>query len=88
MKIYYDKEVDVVYIRLSDREPDGAVEILEGVNLDTTEDGKIVGIEILDASKKMDLRTIFNYSLAIAEKDFPEIFSDKPLQSAEEGASC
>ena len=53
MKIYYDREVDALYIKLTNLKPDGVIEIEEGVNLDITEDGKIVGIEILDASKKL-----------------------------------
>ena len=36
MKIYYDKEVDALYIKLGVKQPDGVVEISEGVNLDTT----------------------------------------------------
>ncbi|WP_022846315.1 MULTISPECIES: DUF2283 domain-containing protein [unclassified Desulfurobacterium] len=74
MKVYYDKEVDALYIKLSNEKPDGVIEIIEGVNLDTTPNGKIVGIEILDASKKIDLKTILNYSLAINEKDLAKIF--------------
>ncbi len=33
-------------LKLSNKKPDGVIEIVEGVNLDTTEEGKIVGIEI------------------------------------------
>jgi len=74
MKIYYDKEVDALYIKLSNKKPDGVIEIDEGVNLDTTEDSKIVGIEILDASHKIDLKTILNYSLAVSKEDLLQIF--------------
>ena len=35
----------------SDSQPSGVIEISEGVNLDMTEDGKIVGIKILDAAR-------------------------------------
>ena len=52
MKIYYDDEVDALYINLSDVKAEGVIEITEGVNLDTTSDNRIVGIEILSASKK------------------------------------
>ncbi|BCB96014.1 hypothetical protein JZK55_09360 [Dissulfurispira thermophila] len=60
MKIYYDKDVDAAYIRLSDENPSGVVEISEGINIDTTDKGEIVGIEILDASKKFPLRSLFS----------------------------
>ena len=59
MKISYDKEVDAAYIKLSDGEPSGVIEMSEGVNLDVTEKGEITGIEILDASKKFPLKSLF-----------------------------
>jgi len=62
MKVYYDDEVDALYLKLSDEAPEGVIEISEGVNLDTTSEDKIVGIEILDASKKIDLKTILSYT--------------------------
>ncbi|MBI3195880.1 MAG: DUF2283 domain-containing protein [Ignavibacteriae bacterium] len=68
MKIYYDNEVDAVYIKLGNQQPDGVVEISEGVNLDTTAEGKIVGVEILDASNKIDIRTILSYTLEVDKK--------------------
>ncbi|MFZ3063878.1 MAG: DUF2283 domain-containing protein [Nitrospirota bacterium] len=68
MKVYYDDEVDALYLKLGDETPEGVIEISEGVNLDTTTENKIVGIEILHASKKIDLKTILSYSLEF-EKD-------------------
>jgi len=68
MKVYYDDEVDALYLKLGDETPEGVIEISEGVNLDTTSEDKIVGIEILDASKKIDLKTILSYTLEF-EKD-------------------
>lgn len=68
MKVYYDNEVDALYLKLGDETPEGVIEISEGVNLDTTTENKIVGIEILHASKKIDLKTILSYSLEF-EKD-------------------
>ena len=65
MKIYYDNEIDALYIKLGDDEPDGVIEIDEGINIDLTEDGKIVGIERIDASKKMNINTILSYSLEL-----------------------
>lgn len=68
MKIYYDKEVDALYFALGEEQPEGVVELAEGVNLDTTAEERIVGIEILNASKKVDLHTILTYSLEL-DKD-------------------
>ena len=68
MKVYYDNEADALYLRLGDESPEGGIEIAEGVNLDTTSEDKIVGLEILDASKKIDLKTILSYTLEL-DKD-------------------
>jgi uncharacterized protein YuzE len=68
MIVHYDNEIDAIYIKLGSKKPDGVIEITEGVNLDTTSDNKIVGIEILNASKKMNIRTILSYELELDEK--------------------
>jgi len=68
MKIQYDNEVDALYLTLGSESPVGVIEIAEGVNLNTTSDDKIVRIEILDASRKIDLQTILSYSLEL-DKD-------------------
>ncbi len=68
MKVHYDKEVDAIYIKLGAQKPDGVIEISEGVNLDTTSENKIVGIEILHASQKMNIKTILSYELEIDHK--------------------
>ncbi len=65
MKISYDDEVDALYLKLGDQKPEGVTEISEGVNLDITANGKLVGIEILDASDKMDIQTILSYTLEL-----------------------
>ncbi len=61
MKIEYDKEVDALYIRLSDLKPEGVVELKDSINIDVTPNDEIVGIEILNVSKKMDLNTFLKY---------------------------
>lgn len=63
MKVQYDSAVDALYLELGTRQPYGVVEVAEGVNLDTTDDGQIVGIEILDASLKIDIDSLLTYTL-------------------------
>lgn len=65
MKVHYDEAIDALYIKLSDQNPDGVIEITEGVNIDTTADGKLTGIEILKASQKMNINTILSYTLEL-----------------------
>ncbi|HAX97478.1 MAG TPA: hypothetical protein DCY12_00910 [Candidatus Atribacteria bacterium] len=68
MRVHYDNKVDAIYIKLGNQKPEGVIEISEGVNLDTTSDNKIVGIEILNASKKMNIKTILSYELELDNK--------------------
>ena len=65
VKVHYDEEVDALYLKLGDQKPDGVIEIAEGVNIDTTTDGKLTGIEILKASTKIDIDTILSYTLEL-----------------------
>ena len=52
MVIKYDKEIDVIYIRLSDNKVAESDEDKQGIILDYDAVGNLVGIEILNASKK------------------------------------
>ena len=49
----YDPEADAAYIPLSDAKPHEADEVAPGVVLDYSEDGRVVGIEILRVSKTL-----------------------------------
>ena len=54
MKITYDPEVDVLCILFSNVPIEESDEDKPGVILDYDKDGNIVGLEILDASKRME----------------------------------
>ncbi|MBM4334033.1 MAG: DUF2283 domain-containing protein [Deltaproteobacteria bacterium] len=60
MKIEYDKEVDALYIRLQEKTVARTREIEEGLNLDLDEEGKLIGLEVLDATERYNLSDIFN----------------------------
>jgi uncharacterized protein YuzE len=53
---------------LGEETPNGVIEISEGINIDTTSENKLVGIEILNASKKIDLKTMLSYSFEFEKK--------------------
>jgi uncharacterized protein YuzE len=53
MKVRYDPEVDVLSIALSDAPVEESDEDNPGVILDYDIRGNVVGLEILDASKRM-----------------------------------
>ncbi|MEI6576777.1 MAG: DUF2283 domain-containing protein [Bacteroidota bacterium] len=54
MKIKYDKEADIVYITFSSLAVSESDEEKPGIILDYAENGQIVGIEVLNASEKME----------------------------------
>ncbi|MFA5780199.1 MAG: DUF2283 domain-containing protein [Elusimicrobiota bacterium] len=61
MYVNYDKKVDAAFIQLSEKKPDSAVEIKEGIILHLTKTGDIVAFEILGASKKLNISELFSY---------------------------
>ncbi len=64
MKVSYDKKADAVYIEIAKGKADGVVEVKEGINIDISKDGNILGIELLDASKKISLDSLFSYQIS------------------------
>jgi len=63
LKIEYDKQADALYILLRDARVDDNIDTEEGVTVDLDEKRHIVGIEILDASKKLSLQDIVNITI-------------------------
>ena len=53
MEIKYAKDVDVIYIKLTDAKVAESDEDKPGIILDYDESREIVGIEVLNASKKI-----------------------------------
>jgi uncharacterized protein YuzE len=74
MKIEYDSEIDALYIRLQEKQVDRTLEIEEGLNIDLDASGKMIGIEVLDATDRYSLADIFNISTEnlILEKALPQ----------------
>jgi len=64
MKVRYDKEVDILYIQFSDEKISESDEEKPGIILDYDIDGNILGIEVLNASKKMPQPMKFEYEVA------------------------
>ena len=58
MKLKYYKDTDSLYIDLSSKPSSESKEISEGIVLDYDAEGNIVGIDIDNASKKIDLKEI------------------------------
>jgi uncharacterized protein YuzE len=63
MKIEYSKSIDALYIKLKDAKIFDSKDIEEGVTVDLDSNNHIVGIEILDASEKLDISNLVNISI-------------------------
>jgi len=53
MKLEYDPQVDAAYIRLVDSQITDSEEVRPGIVLDSDAEGRVVGIEILNARKQL-----------------------------------
>ena len=53
MQITYDAEADAMYIEFQDAKPADNVDIEEGVLADLDSEGRIIGLEILDARERI-----------------------------------
>lgn len=58
MRVRVDHAADAVYLDLTDRPIRDSAEIADGIVVDYDDEGHIVGIEILDASKRTDDPTV------------------------------
>ncbi len=63
MKIEYSKDVDALYIKIRDAKIVDSMDVEKGVTIDMDEKGHIVGIEILDASEKLNPSELTNISI-------------------------
>jgi uncharacterized protein YuzE len=60
MNILYNDRTDFLYIRLDDKTQEVRnVRVAEDIVLDVGEDDRIIGIEILDASRHVNLEKLF-----------------------------
>jgi uncharacterized protein YuzE len=64
MKVTYDPEVDVLRILFNSAPVEESDEDKPGVILDYDKDGNIVGLEILDASKRIENPRSVEYAIA------------------------
>jgi len=68
VKIVYDDKTDLLYLRLDDRTQElENRRVSEDIVLDIGESGKIVGIEILDASEYVELDRLLPVEYGLAK---------------------
>lgn len=64
MKIVYDPEVDVLRIIFSNAPIEESDEERPGIILDFDKNGNVVGLEVLDASQRMENPRAVEYAVA------------------------
>ena len=68
MKFEYDKEVDAAFIYIeypiADKQVKQTIELNENIILDFDDKGKLLGVEILSASKILNKKTILEAQAA------------------------
>ena len=60
MRMRVDKEADAIYLNLTDRAIKDSAEVADGIVVDYDDEGRIVGVEILDASKRTGDPTVLS----------------------------
>ena len=64
MKVYYDPDVDILRILFSNQAIEESDEDKPGVIIDYDKNGKIVGLEVLEASKNFENPRSVEYAVA------------------------
>jgi len=63
MKIEYSKKADALYVYFKETYVAKSQDIEEGITLDFDEKGQLIGIEILDAGKRFELKDLVNIQI-------------------------
>lgn len=71
MKIEYDSVADALYVSFKEDYAEQNVDIEEGVTVDLDKNGHLLGIEVLDASKRFNIKDLTKISI----ENFPVIES-------------
>jgi uncharacterized protein YuzE len=65
MKLHYDPETDIVYIKLKSGTGVETREIVSGLNADLDASGAVVGFDIDHASRTLDLTSVETIALPV-----------------------
>jgi uncharacterized protein YuzE len=72
MKMLYDPDKDILQISFKDDVIEETTQIAPGLILDYDVDGQVLGIELTDASKRVDNPTALTYLIGPANQDKPQ----------------
>lgn len=65
MKIEYDNEADAIYIQIQEKEISNSTEIEDGLIIDFDDEKKVIGFEVLNASKKFNFKDIATINIGM-----------------------
>ena len=65
MKLHYYPETDSLYVEFKTRPGANTIEVTEGLNVDLDADGEVVGFDIDQASRRLDLSTLETEALPL-----------------------
>ncbi len=63
MKIEFDRQADALYIYIQEKPVNKTKEIEEGILVDFDEDNRLIGLEIMDVTKRFSLADIVNLQI-------------------------
>ena len=66
MRVHFDQDSNAVYLRLDDSRIVESEEVWPGVVLDLNEHNQVVGVEILDAGKRVSLGDLTQMDFKVA----------------------
>lgn len=72
MKVVYDPERDILQIAFTQSPIEETTQIAPGLILDYDEDGKVIGLELRKASKKVTDPYAITYAIGDANADKPQ----------------
>ena len=65
MKLHYYPETDSLYVEFKAKAGTETIEVTEGLNVDIDADGEVVGFDIDQASRRLDLHTLETEALPL-----------------------
>ena len=65
MKLHYYPETDSLYVEFKAKPETETIDVTEGLNVDIDADGEVVGFDIDQASKRLDLHTLETEALPL-----------------------
>jgi len=66
MRVHFDQESDALYFRLDDSKIVESEEVKPGIVLDFNEQNQVVGVEILDAGKRVPQASLKQMDFKVA----------------------